>query len=161
MAINNGIGSGDNLIYHGPKADRINHTVVIVDFSDKMPYSPWLAKEYILSPKDPLGSCIHNAKVCQKHGRLDLYKVWYLAVEMLRNCVPEELPEPEKLVREGPIANEKMKRVSVDPLQDAKALFDTHLTNEPLDSLLSVISQTVKRVKWGMHPFGQKLVGNL
>ncbi|KAI9278116.1 hypothetical protein BY458DRAFT_432319 [Sporodiniella umbellata] len=161
LAISNGIGSGDSLMYHGPKADRINHTVTIVDFSDKMPYSPWLAKDYVLSSKDPLGSCIHNAKVCQKHGRLDLYKVWYLAVEMLRDCVPEELTEPEKLLRDGPTVQEKIKKLSSDSFQSAKAMFDTHLTAEPLDTLITSISGTMKRVKWGTHPFGQKLVGNL
>ncbi|KAG0893256.1 hypothetical protein G6F34_010145 [Rhizopus arrhizus] len=165
LAINNGLGSGDNLIYHGPKTDRINHTVVIVDFSDKMPYSPWLAKDYILSFKDPVGSCIHNAKVCKKHGRLDLYRVWYLAVEMLRDCVPEELPEPERLVWEGHQAlDNKVKRLmnaAGDNSTQVKALFDTHLTAEPLSTLLTAISRTMKRVKWGMHPFGQKLVSNL
>ncbi|ORE23514.1 hypothetical protein BCV71DRAFT_170085 [Rhizopus microsporus] len=167
MAMNGALDSSDSLLYHGSKADRISHTVMIVDFSDKMPYSPWLAKEYILSSKDPVGSCIHNAKVCQKHGRLDLYKIWYLAVEILRDCVPEDLAEPERLMQEGPQSlsdDKKNKLIFIDDdtgqemkLPEIRAKYD----HEPLDSLVAAISTTMKRVKWGMHPFGQKLVYNL
>lgn len=45
--MNGAMGNGDNLLYHGAKTDRITHNVIIADFSDKMPYSPWLAKEYM------------------------------------------------------------------------------------------------------------------
>lgn len=84
---------------------------------------------------------------------------------MLRDCVPEELPEPERLVWEGHQAlDNKVKRLmnsAGDNSTQVKALFDTHLTAEPLSTLLTAISRTMKRVKWGMHPFGQKLVSNL
>jgi hypothetical protein len=47
MAIGSTLGNSDNLLYHSTKTDRITHKIVIADFSDKMPYSPWLAKEYM------------------------------------------------------------------------------------------------------------------
>lgn len=39
--------SEDNLLYHGAKSDRITHNVMIADFSDMMPFNPWLAKEFM------------------------------------------------------------------------------------------------------------------
>ncbi|KAF1800863.1 hypothetical protein FB192DRAFT_1422836 [Mucor lusitanicus] len=168
IALNSTMGSGDNLLYHGTKADRITHNVVIADFSDKMPYSPWLAKEYILSSKDPVAACIHNAKVCRKYGRLDLYKVWYLAVEILRGCVPATLPEADRVITDG-------HQVLLDSL-DANAVLDENWQRDQqlaeVKNMLynggnvlethkkqaeSIAAKPLQRVKWGMHPLGQKL----
>ncbi|KAI8340395.1 hypothetical protein BD560DRAFT_412293 [Blakeslea trispora] len=173
MALNNTIGSGDNLLYHGAKADRVSHNVVIVDFSDKMPYSPWLAKEYILSSKDPVSACIHNAKVCQRHGRLDLYKVWCLAVEILRDCVPAKQPESDQMVTDG-------HHILIESLDTDKVLMDeTWQRDQKLAELKSILYNygttangqrkanerklptAFERVKWGMHPLGQKLINEL
>ncbi|KAK4512335.1 Nuclear control of ATPase protein 2 [Mucor velutinosus] len=172
IALNSTMGSGDNLLYHGTKTDRITHNVVIADFSEKMPYSPWLAKEYILSSKDPVAACIHNAKVCRKHGRLDLYKVWHLAVEILRGCVPATLPEADRVITDG-------HQVLLDSL-DSNAVLDENWQRDQqlaeVKSMLysggnvmethkkqaeSIATKPLQRVKWGMHPLGQKLVDAL
>lgn len=167
IALNGTIGTGDNLLYHGAKTDRITHNVVIADFSDKMPYSPWLAKEYILSSKDPVFACIHNAKVCRKHGRLDLYKVWYLAVEILRGCVPGELPESDPMVTDG-------HQMLIETIGSKKMIDENWQRDRKLAEVKSLLrgesfTQDIKeveagpmhRVKWGMHPLGQKLVDDL
>ncbi|GAA5814733.1 hypothetical protein MFLAVUS_008235 [Mucor flavus] len=172
IAMNGTMGNGDNLLYHGAKTDRITHNVIIADFSDKMPYSPWLAKEYILSSKDPVASCIHNAKVCRKHGRLDLYKIWYLAVEILRGCVPPEIPEPDRLVTDGHqvlIETFGTKKITDETchrdqqLAEVKSLLYQRNLPEMKDTQAdpNVISKPMQRVKWGMHPLGQKLVDDL
>ncbi|KAI8889769.1 hypothetical protein K501DRAFT_237975 [Backusella circina FSU 941] len=167
MAIGSTLGNNDNLLYHSTKTDRITHKVVIADFSDKMPYSPWLAKEYILSTKDNVGACIHNAKVCRKYGRFDLYKVWCLAVEILQGCVPADIPEPDRLVTDG-------HQLLVDHVNAKKYIMDKHwqrdkklaevrallLTNEAGGKQVEV-AKPLQKVKWGMHPLGQKLVDDL
>ncbi|KAI8641629.1 hypothetical protein BD408DRAFT_444202 [Parasitella parasitica] len=173
IALNSTMGSGENLLYHSAKADRITHNVVIADFSDKMPYSPWLAKEYILSSKDPVAACIYNAKVCRKHGRLDLYKVWCLAVEILRGCVPAKLPEVDRIITDG-------HHVLIDNLIPNVAIMDeSWQRDQQLAQVRNMlynggnVAETTKkqpelitarpmqRVQWGMHPLGQKLVDAL
>lgn len=119
-----------------------------------------------------MSSCIHNAKVCRKHGRLDLYKVWYLAVEILRGCVPSDLPEPDRLVTDGhhvlidsvdskKIIDENYQRDQ--QLAEVKnLLYQRHTSPQTNDLQLDVvINKPMQRVKWGMHPLGQKLVDDL
>ncbi|KAI9486044.1 MAG: hypothetical protein EXX96DRAFT_592887 [Benjaminiella poitrasii] len=173
MAFDSPIGNGDSLLYHGAKTDRITHNVNIADFSDKMPYSPWLAREYILLPKDPVYACIHNAKVCRKYGRLDLYKVWHLAVEILREYVPVKLLEMDRMITDG-------HQVLIDSIESDKVIMDEHWqrdrrlneiknmlyhsTNVPsfelkkLSEREPLVMKPLQRIKWGMHPLGQKLV---
>lgn len=121
-----------------------------------------------------MASCVHNAKVCRKHGRLDLYKVWYLAVEILRGCVPADLPEPDRLLTDGhqvlvesldskKIIDENYQRDQ--QLAQVKNLLFQHTTSLPemkdLKADTTIVSKPMQRVKWGMHPLGQKLVDDL
>jgi hypothetical protein len=124
-----------------------------------------------------VASCIHNAKVCRKHGRLDLYKVWYLAIEILRGCVPTELPEPDRLITDG-------HQVLVESLDSQKIIDENWQRDQKLAEVKSLLYQNsilpemrdgqagpaaittaankpMQRVKWGMHPLGQKLVDDL
>ncbi|CEJ04176.1 hypothetical protein RMCBS344292_18143 [Rhizopus microsporus] len=66
---------------------------------------------------------------------------------------PQSLPDDKKnkLIFIDDDTGQEMK------LPEIRAKYDY----EPLDSLVAAISTTMKRVKWGMHPFGQKLVYNL
>jgi hypothetical protein len=66
---------------------------------------------------------------------------------------PQSLPDDKKnkLIFIDDDTGQEMK------LPEIRAKYD----HEPLDSLVAAISTTMKRVKWGMHPFGQKLVYNL
>ncbi|KAI8979684.1 hypothetical protein BDF20DRAFT_871014 [Mycotypha africana] len=171
ITLDSPIGSGDDLLYHGTKTDRISHNVVIVDYSDKMPYSPWLAKEYILSSEDPVTACIHNAEVCRKYGRLDLYKVWCVAVEILRECVPSELPDTDRVITDGRqmlldnfnsetiINNENWQR-DRNLMEVKKMLYNNNFVPHLPQQTLKPI-KPLQRVKWGIHPLGQKLVNEL
>lgn len=125
-----------------------------------------------LSSKDPVASCIHNAKVCRRHGRLDLYKIWYLAVEILRGCVPPEIPEPDRLVTDGHqvlIETFDTKKITDETchrdqqLAEVKSLLYQRNLPEMKDTQAdsNIISKPLQRVKWGMHPLGQKLVDDL
>ena len=126
-----------------------------------------------LSSKDPVSACIHNAKACQRHGRLDLYKVWCLAVEILRDCVPVKPPESDQMVTDG-------HHILIDSLDASKVLMDENWQrNQKLAELKSILynhgatSNTqrkaneqkllapFKHVKWGMHPLGQTLINEL
>lgn len=119
-----------------------------------------------------MAACIHNAKVCRKHGRLDLYKVWHLAVEILRGCVPATLPEADRVITDG-------HQVLLDSL-DSNAVLDENWQRDQqlaeVKSMLysggnvmethkkqaeSIATKPLQRVKWGMHPLGQKLVDAL
>jgi hypothetical protein len=141
--------------------------VVLRDFN----HYHHLTSLFRLSSKDPVASCIHNAKVCRKHGRLDLYKVWYLAVEILRGCVPAELPN--RLVTDG-------HQVLVESLESKRILDENYQRDQQLEEVKSllyqssilpemrdlqadaaIVSKPMRRVKWGMHPLGQKLVDDL
>ncbi|KAI9322358.1 hypothetical protein BX666DRAFT_1848601 [Dichotomocladium elegans] len=90
LGLGGSIANTNSMMYRNLKTDRITHNVVLADLRDIMPYSAQLAKEYILSPEDPVAACTHNAAVCLSHKRHDLSKVWYLASEILRQCVPVE-----------------------------------------------------------------------
>jgi hypothetical protein len=103
--------------------------------------------------------------VCRKHGRLDLYKVWYLAVEILRDCVPTELPEPDALVTDGhQVLIESTKKFIDDNWQRDKKLAEVKCLLRG-DSITPAVKELdiepMRRVKWGMHPLGQKLVDDL
>ncbi|KAI7905116.1 uncharacterized protein BX663DRAFT_501815 [Cokeromyces recurvatus] len=174
IALNSSIGNGDNLLYHGTKTDRITHNVIIADFSDKMPYSPWLAREYILSPKDPVFACIHNAKVCKKYGRFDLYKVWLLVVEVLRECVPIRISGMNHMTTDGCqvlIDNIKSDTITMNEhWQRDQEIFNIknllHNSNIPIEfnKALDIdvgVVKSLQRIKWGMHPLGRKLVDAL
>lgn len=119
-----------------------------------------------------MAACIHNAKVCRKHGRLDLYKVWYLAVEILRGCVPAKLPEVDRVITDG-------HQVLIDSL-DSHAVLDEnwqrdqqlaevknmlynggHVIETHKKQAEPIVAKPLQRVKWGMHPLGQKLVDAL
>ncbi|KAI8993171.1 hypothetical protein BDB01DRAFT_847081 [Pilobolus umbonatus] len=171
ITLNSPVGNGDNILYHGSKQDRTTHNVTIVDFSYRMPYSPWLAKEYILSLEDPVASCLHNAQVCRKHGRLDLYKVWSLAVEILRECVPNDLPELDRFItdKQQAMMDTKDKKNFNEYTRDKRiSLIKNMLFNNTSDQTqkeigesLAAVTKPMQRVKWGMHPLGQKLVDDL
>lgn len=103
--------------------------------------------------------------MCRKHGRLDLYKVWYLAVEILRDCVPTELPEPDALVTDGhQVLIESTKKFIDDNWQRDKKLAEVKCLLRG-DSITPAVKELdiepMRRVKWGMHPLGQKLVDDL
>lgn len=116
---------------------------------------------------------MHNAKVCRKHGRLDLYKVWYLAVEILRGCVPAKIPEVNRVITDG-------HQVLIDNLDSDLVIMDENWQRDQqlaeVKNILyntsnvpkihkkqvdSVVVMPLQRVKWGMHPLGQKLVDAL
>jgi hypothetical protein len=104
-----------------------------------------------LSSKDNVGACLHNAKVCRKYGRFDLYKVWCLAVEILQGCVPADLPEPDRLVTDG--------HQVLDYLNANKFITEKHWQRDLADK--QEAGKPLQKVKWGMHPLGQKLVDDL
>lgn len=112
-------------------------------------------------------ACIHNAKVCRKHGRLDLYKVWYLAVEILRGCVPAELPESDPFITDGHqmlIETFGSKKMIDDNWQRDRKLAEVKylLRGESFPQEFKETEiEPMHRVKWGMHPLGQKLVDDL
>ncbi|KAG0177994.1 hypothetical protein DFQ29_004086 [Apophysomyces sp. BC1021] len=163
LAMGGSIGNSDSLLYRSAKTDRITYNVVIADFSEMIPCSPWLAKEYILSPDDPVSACIHNAEACKEHGRFDLYRVWSLALEVLRECVPIDVPGQPRVMAED--ANQPFKRDT--KLAELRKLLDANQRGQPHVKTLqnetkSVVSGSKRqRVKWGLHPFGQKLAHNL
>lgn len=130
-----------------------------------------------LSSNDPVSACIHNAKVCRKHGRLDLYKVWYLAIEILRGCVPMKASEVERVITDGhqmlidsidthiPVLDDDFQRDK--KLAEVKQMLYSSGTNrnnsemKKKQSSEPVVKRPLQRVKWGMHPLGQKLVDGL
>ncbi|KAF7729558.1 hypothetical protein EC973_004233 [Apophysomyces ossiformis] len=163
LAIGNSIGNTESLLYRTGKTDRITYNVIIADFSEMMPYSPWLAKEYILSPEDPVAACIHNAKACKDHGRFDLFKVWSLALEILRECVPVDVSLQSATLTDG--SDRLMKRES--KLAELRKLLEANQRGQTPVKLLKSGANTIvsrskqQRVKWGLHPLGQKLAHNL
>lgn len=47
MALDSSMKPDDSLLYHGSKTDQITHKVMVFDYSDMMPFDPWLAKEFM------------------------------------------------------------------------------------------------------------------
>ena len=100
---------------------------------------------------------------------MDLYKVWYLAVEILRGCVPTEIPEPERLVTDGhQVLFDSLvsKRVIDENWQRDQKLLEVQSllrgeTRTPAEFHKEMETKPLHRVKWGMHPLGQKLVDDL
>ncbi|KAI9022925.1 hypothetical protein CLU79DRAFT_791747 [Phycomyces nitens] len=178
FALSHSLGNRDSLLYRGPKTDRVTYNVVIADFTDMMPYSPWLAKEYILSADDPVSACIHNAEVCKAHDRHDLFKVWSLALEILRECVPLEVPGENDIVQDGSLVAVGRPEVQLnytdqaiqrdEKLAELRSVLHANrqrqLKSNGITELTSKnmsISRPKQRVKWGKHPLGQKLADNL
>lgn len=90
--------------------------------------------------------------MCRKHGRIDLSRVWYLAAEILRECVPIGLLE------EGELSS------SSDAERDwaqVKAILYRRRLQYRKEKAAIMKSVKKRKVKWGLHPFGQKLVKNL
>ncbi|KAI7850547.1 hypothetical protein BDC45DRAFT_446958 [Circinella umbellata] len=151
------MSNNGNLLYRNPKADRITYNVVLADLSKILPYDPELAKEYILTPGDPVKACTHNAIVCRNHDRPDLHKVWSLASEIVKRCIP--------LDKERGWAPEQIEVVQTDEknLNDIRSIL--YGPSKPKQQLQ--IQQKSKkkipkkrRVKWGLHPLGRKLINN-
>ncbi|CAO3596860.1 unnamed protein product [Absidia cylindrospora] len=182
-ALDNSMKSEDNLLYHGSKSDRITHNVMIADFSDMMPFSPWLAKEFILSPDNPMKACLHNSQVSKTHDRDDLAQIWSISLEIIRECVPLDIPEQQDLV-EDLLRNRRpdLQPLPTDPvwLHDSKvAEINSILGHQAFTRLLADINETKgkssdeettmqtleelpkRRVRWGSHPLGQRLVDTM
>ncbi|KAI9244456.1 hypothetical protein BDA99DRAFT_529033, partial [Phascolomyces articulosus] len=143
-----------NLLYRNPKADRITYNVVLADLRKILPYDAELAKEYILTPGDPVKACTHNATVCRNHDRLDLYKVWSLASEIVKRCIP--------LDSERGWAPEQIEILHTDEknLHDIRSIL--YGPSQPKQQKLNKKRIPKKRrVKWGLHPLGRKLISNL
>ncbi|GES75763.1 WD repeat protein [Rhizophagus clarus] len=64
-------------LFQSTKWDR--YAVHIYDFSEWMPISQKLAKEYIIHGDDPVEICKYNAQVAADNNRPDLKQVWVLA----------------------------------------------------------------------------------
>ncbi|KAI8150329.1 hypothetical protein BJV82DRAFT_652492 [Fennellomyces sp. T-0311] len=152
FALGGSITNTGSLLYRNPKADRITYNVIIADLRKTLPYDAELAKEYILTPGDPVAACTHNAAVCKNHDRMDLSRVWYLASEIVKQCIPLDsergwAPEPIEILQ-----------------RDAKNLHDirTILYGPPRSSPKSTkLIPKKRRVKWGLHPLGRKFINNL
>lgn len=94
-------------------------------------------------------------------------------MEILRGCVPADLPEPDRLVTDGhqvlvesldskKIIDENYQRDQ--QLAEVKSLLYQHSPLPEMKDLqadLTIMNKPMRRVKWGMHPLGQKLVDDL
>lgn len=95
-----------------------------------------------------------------------------MAVEILRGCVPIELPEPDRLITDGhqvlvesldsqKIIDENWQR---DLAEVKRFLYQGSILPEMKETQVdptAIINKPMQRVKWGMHPLGQKLVDDL
>jgi hypothetical protein len=98
--------------------------------------------------------------------------VWYLAVEILRGCVPIKASEVERVITDG-------HQMLIDSIDTDIPLDDDYQRDKKLAEVKNmlyggpkpetkkqvrvepVINRPLQRVKWGMHPLGQKLVDAL
>ncbi|KAI8081598.1 uncharacterized protein BX664DRAFT_268269 [Halteromyces radiatus] len=151
LALDNSMKSEDNLLYHGSKSDRTTRNIVIADFSDMMPFSPWLAKEYMLSPNEPMKACLHNAQAAKTHDRDDLAQIWKISLEIIRECVPLDIPEQQDLV-DDLLLNRRpdLQPLPTDPLwlQDSKlAEINSILGHQAFTRLLLDVTETNGKLK--------------
>ncbi|KAI8334949.1 hypothetical protein BC941DRAFT_399392 [Chlamydoabsidia padenii] len=181
--LDNSMTSEDHLLYHGAKSDRITHNVMIADFSEMLPFSPWLAKEFILLPDNPMKACLHNSQASKTHERDDLVQIWNISMEIIRECVPLDIPDQQDLV-DDLLLNRRpdLQPLPTDPiwLHDSKvAEINSILGHQAFTRLLADINGTKdktpneettlqtleylpkRRVRWGSHPLGQRLVDNM
>lgn len=93
-------------------------------------------------------------------------------MEILRGCVPSDLPEPDRLVTDG-------HHVLIDSIDSQKIIDENYQRDQQLAEVKTllhqrqvspetndlqvdiVVTKPMHRVKWGMHPLGQKLVDDL
>ncbi|KAI8371399.1 uncharacterized protein BYT42DRAFT_580098 [Radiomyces spectabilis] len=144
LVLGSSLANNDNLLYGSVKPDRITHNVLIANFSHVLPFDSWLAKKYMLSSVDPVTACMHNAQVCTTNDRMDLSRIWYLALEILAECVPMDY---EDLLADNDHPSTSIQRV---------------LGQKNLPKSKDYLRLKSKRsVHWGMHPLGQRLVSNL
>ncbi|RUS13468.1 hypothetical protein BC937DRAFT_95266 [Endogone sp. FLAS-F59071] len=174
---------GHMSIYQPSKPNDVAHTVIIKDVTEWIPYSPALARAYLLYGNDPVRICLHNAEVCREHKRPDLHKIWLLAAEILRTVVPlgtdidehkfdsndPAAAETVELRKAGRAANAKKQLHTIDaPNKPLDMANDLQLLGRQrrdsgtgLDSDNELTESTKGRVQWGLHPLGRKLVDQL
>ncbi|CAO3609005.1 unnamed protein product [Cunninghamella blakesleeana] len=125
MALDSSMKPDDSLLYHGSKSDQITHKVNIFDYSEMMPFDPWLAKEFILSTCSPTEACKHNAKIASTHDREDLAHIWKICMEILRDCVPLEVTNLDMI--EDLLLNKQHQQIQ--KLSDGNSLLEKQTNN--------------------------------
>ncbi|ORX62877.1 hypothetical protein DM01DRAFT_267212 [Hesseltinella vesiculosa] len=151
----------DDLLYHGSEAEYA-HNVTITDFSYILPFQLELTKDLQLFPTNPGKTCEHNALVLKQNDRLDVSRMWHIAMEVLRESVPLDLPARMDLVFDFVYhQHPDLQILPTDPLwlRDAKLadineLLGRGYTIQPNNALLGL----KRRVRWGAHPFGRGLI---
>jgi hypothetical protein len=128
-------------------------------------------------------SCLHNSQISKTHDRDDLAQIWNIALEIIRECVPSDIPEQQDLVHDL-LQNRRpdLQPLPTDPvwLHDSKlAEINSILGQQAFTRLLADINESEdkspdekttmqaleglpkRRVRWGSHPLGQRLVDNM
>ncbi|KAI8066503.1 hypothetical protein BC940DRAFT_334092 [Gongronella butleri] len=150
--------------YHGSEADRFTHDVCITDCTHLLPLQLDMTKDLRLLPHDPIKACGQNAALYKKHERTDVARMWMLAMEILRECVPLDLPSRMNQVFDlVHYHRPDLQIIASDPmwLRDSKLAEINELLGRGYISQSPDVNneQTRKRrVRWGAHPFGRQLV---
>ena len=172
------LNNDESILYTSPKPHHETYHVSLYHPGDLMPFSADLAKAYILFGDDTLAICNHNAAACKELGYQELYKVWCLAGEILRECVPasaslQNQPMPNRhfnrsqITRSTDVTQNKMFEYAVDlklePTNSSTTKLDRRDSGTgllPLDVSL-IQRRHLDRITWGLHPLGRQLVDTL
>ncbi|CAB5366960.1 uncharacterized protein OCT59_019952 [Rhizophagus irregularis] len=135
-------------LFQSTKWDR--YTVHMYDFSEWMPISQKLAKEYILHGDDPVEICKYNAQVAADNNRPDLKQVWLLASLILGQSGPTKFRNSlssDEIILTGVYQKHASKRKEI---------------GSEYDSFMSkAFHGLFEKFNLGFHPFGRSLVKDL
>ncbi|KAI9280612.1 hypothetical protein BC943DRAFT_348082 [Umbelopsis sp. AD052] len=178
LEMGSSLNNDESILYSSPKPHHETYHVVLHHPGDLMPFSAELAKAYDLFGDDTMAICNHNAAACKELGYDELYKVWCLAGEILRECVPASASQQSQpmqnrrfnrsqITRSTDVTQNKMFEYAVELKLELTKSSSTKLERRdsgtgllPLDDSL-VKRRHLERITWGLHPLGRQLVDKL
>lgn len=175
LEMGNSLNNDESILYPSAKAHHETYHVTLHSLGDVLPFNTDLARAYILSGEDPLAICSHNAIACKSLGYMELYKVWCLAGEILRECVPKANASYMDFINNMPgrarstdVTQNQMHKYAHDlklntlapPLKHPWERRDSG-TGLPSSDISAVHRRHMERITWGVHPLGRQLVDKL
>ncbi|RIA93440.1 hypothetical protein C1645_722688 [Glomus cerebriforme] len=137
-------------LYKSTNSDIAGYAIHIYDFSEWMPISQKLAKEYVLHGDNPAEICKYNAKVAADNCRPDLEQVWLLASLILSRTVPTKF---KNSLASDEIFPTGLYQTYTSKMRESGNGFDSFI-NEAFRGFFGKLS-------WGFHPFGRILAKDL